>query len=442
MVPDSSLSRRQVLASGGAAGALLGGSALARRYLRTVAGATTVGGASGWPMVARDPGGTAYAPEADPPTDGVNVRWRRGILAGSGADERPAPVVAGGVVYAVGPFGSENAPHSPELLAASASDGDVLARVRQPVRTAPAVAPARAYRRRTVATLETPTFDPHRLVGLPGADAGSGGWVDGDGSDPWVGADPTRWRASVDAASDSYSQVHFGGTTTPPPVAAGDTLVTYFRGTLAAVDGSSGTVRWTSDESLPATRPAIRDGAAYVVGPEGGIRAYDLATGASTDLSVDLPGRPMYLAATPARLYVAGEGWVRAHSFDGSADWRATFPEGASVPTGPVAVAEGTVYARRADMTATRLCALDADDGSLRWVCEGVAPSEAAYLPAATDDAVYVPTDAGGLAAVDAADGSVRWRFDPGGEPCSPAALAGDAVYVVANAHLYALEEA
>ncbi len=392
-------------------------------------------------MAARDPGGTAYAPEADPPTDGVSVRWRRGILAGAEADERPAPVVAGGVVYAVGPFGSEDTPAGPELLAAAASDGDVLARARRSAGTAPAVAPARAYRGRTVGTLETPTFDSYGLVGLPSPDAGSGGWLGGNVSDPWTGTDTARWTASVDVDSDSYSRVHFGGTTAPPPVAAGDTLVTYFRGILAVVDGSSGAVRWTSDEGLPATRPAVRDGTAYVVGPDRGVRAYDLATGASTDLSVDLPDRPMYLAATPDRLYVAGQGWVSAHSFDGSDDWRATFPEGASVPVGPVAVADGTVYVRRADMTATRLCALDASDGSIRWICEDVTPSDAAFLPAATDDAVYVPTDAGGLAAVDAADGSVRWRFDPGAEPCSPAAIAGDAVYVVANAHLYALEE-
>ncbi|WP_135362775.1 outer membrane protein assembly factor BamB family protein [Halosimplex halophilum] len=436
MVPDSSLSRRQVLASGGAAGALLGGGVLARRLLPTAAGRSP----DGWPMVARDPGGTAYAPEADPPTDGVKVRWKYGLPPWPGADVRPAPVVAGGVVYAVGPHESMP-PHSPELVALSASEGSVLARARRPVRSAPAVAPARAYRARTVATLETPTFDPHRLVGLPGADAGTGGWLGGGESAPWTGTDATRWTASVDADSDSYSRIRFGGATTPPPVAVGDALVTFFRGTLAAVDGSSGAVRWTSDEGLPATRPAVRDGAAYVVGPDRGVRSYDLATGASTDLSVDLPGRPMYLAATPARLYVAGQGWVSAHSFDGSADWRATFPEGASVPAGPVAVADGTVYVRRADTTATRLCALDADDGSVRWVCEGVTPSEAAYLPAATDDAVYVPTDAGGLAAVDADDGSVRWRFDPGTEPCSPAAIVDDAVYVVGSEHLYALEE-
>ncbi|QLH79201.1 PQQ-binding-like beta-propeller repeat protein [Halosimplex rubrum] len=447
MVPDGSLSRRQLLASGGVAGTLLGGGYLARQYLRTAAGAqTAVGGASGWPMAARDPGGTAYAPEADPPIDGVSVRWRRDILSGSEADERPAPVVADGVVYAVGPFGSENAPDSPELLAASASDGSMIARGRRSTRTAPAVAPARAYREPTVATLETPTFDAHRLVGLPARGGRSGSWHD----------DATRWTASTDADADSYSRVHFGGSTTPPPVVAGDTLLTYFRGTLAAVDGSSGAVRWTSDEGHPAVRPAVRDGTVYVVGPEGGVRGYDLATGDHTTVRRTVPASPMYLTATAERLFVSGQGWIRALDTDGEIDWGATF-EGEDVPAGPLAVGDGTVYARRpagrgteseegtdtdesTDPTA-RLCALDAADGSVRWVADGVAVETAPFLPAVADGLVAVPTADGALAGVDTADGSARWRFAPGGEPCSPAAVVDDAVYVVGNARLYALEE-
>ncbi|ELZ25665.1 Pyrrolo-quinoline quinone repeat-containing protein [Halosimplex carlsbadense 2-9-1] len=449
MVPDSSLSRRQLLASGGVTGTLLGGGYLARQYLRTAAGAqTAVGGASGWPMAARDPGGTAYAPDADPPIDGISVRWRRDILSGSEADERPAPVVADGVVYAVGPFGSEDVPVSPELLAVSASDGDVLARGRRSTRTAAAVAPARAYREPTVATLETPTFDAHRLVGLP-ARGGRSGW--------WQGDDATRWTASTDADADSYSRVHFGGSTTPPPVVAGDTLLTYVRGTLAVVDGSGGAVRWTSDEGLPAVRPAVRDGTAYVVGPEGGVRGYDLATGDHTTVRRAFPASPMYLTATAERLFVSGQGWIQALDTDGSVAWRTSF-EGEDVPAGPLAVGDGTVYARRPADRGTesegetetdggteplaRLCALDAADGSLQWVADGVAVETGPFLPAVADGLVAVPTADGALAGVDAADGSVRWRFDSPAEPCSPAALVDDAVYVVASAQLYALEEA
>jgi|GEM_PF-3017596 len=446
MVPDGSLSRRQLLASGAGAGALLSGGALARRYLRTAAADASPDAdePSAWPMAARDPGATAYAPEADPPTDGVRVRWRCGIRSGPDPDQRPGPVVTDGIVYAVGPFGSSGVPGSPGLLAVSASDGEVLAHVRRPARTAPAVAPARAYRGRTVATLETPTFDPHRLVGFPSA---------GGESSDWFGGGEPRWTASVDADADSYSRTHFGGSTAPPPVAAGDTLVTYFRGTLAAVDGSSGTVRWTSDEGLPATRPAVRDGTAYVVGPEDGVRAYDLVTGDHATVRERFPESPMYLTAAPDHLFVSGQGWIRALDADGEVDWETTFEDGGeSVPAGPLAVGDGTVYARRpapssvgggepeAEPTA-RVCALDAADGSVQWVAEAVAVASGLFLPAAADGLVAVPTADGALAGLDTADGSVLWRFDPGAEPCSPAAIVGDAVYVVGNAHLYALEE-
>ncbi|QLH84177.1 PQQ-binding-like beta-propeller repeat protein [Halosimplex pelagicum] len=455
MVPDDSLSRRQLLASGGAAGALLGGGALARRSLRTAAGAqTAVGGASGWPMAARDPGGTAYAPEADPPTDGINVRWHHTIRSTFEPIHSPTPVLADDVVYAVGPSETRGASGSAQLVAVSASDGDLLSGVRRPARTAPAVASGRAYRGRTVAALSAPMADPARLDGFPSAGGGSDGWFGGSEVDAWTDADEPRWTASPEAASDSYTSVHFGRSTTPPPVAVGDTLVTYFRGTLAAVDGSSGTVRWTSDEELTATRPAVRDGTAYVVGPEDGVRAYDLATGDHATVRERFPGSPMYLTATPDHLFVSGQSWIRALDADGEVDWEATFEsEGEDVPAGPLAVGGGTVYARRPAPSSAgggepgteptaRLCALDAADGSVRWVADGVDVESEAFLPAAADGLVAVPTADGALAGLDPADGSVRWLFGPGSTPCSPAAIVDDAVYVAENVNLYALEEA
>lgn len=413
MVPDSSLSRRQLLAAGGSAAALLTGGFLARRQFETAAAAPT----GGWPMAGRDPAGTGYAPDADPPTADVAVRWKYPLAAA--AEYWPGPVTADGVVYAVGT----------DVLGVSASDGERLLRVRRETDTAPAVAPGRAYRTRTAAVLETSTFDPGGLVGVHGR---------GEGAIAGVQVEETRWTATVESMADSYSRVHYGGGLRPPPIPVGDTLLTFLRGTLAAVDASSGAIEWTSDDTLPAVRPAVRDGTAYVADRNGGIRGYDVATGEWSAL--DVTGRVSSLTATPQHLVVSGTDGIRALSADGRVEWQVSSPA-EDEPSGPVAVANGTIYARLPTDDGPRVGAIDADDGERRWESPVVPADSSGFLPAVADGIAAVPVADSGLAGIDTADGSVRWQFDPGNEAASPAALAGDALYVVTDEHLYALEE-
>jgi len=428
MVPDSSLSRRQLLASGGAAGALLGGGALARAALPTAAeSATDEPSKSDWPMAGGDPAGAGYAPDAEPPTEGVTLRWSEPMSLAPDPDSRPSPVVANGVVYAVGG----------ELLAASETGG-VVARLPGRSDTAPVVAPGRAYRTQTAAALLTPTFDPPRLVGFHGR---------GEQTVAGLAGDERRWVRAVDPVADSYGSVHYGGGPRPPPVAAGDALVTFFRGTLAAIDASSGAVLWRTGESMTATRPSIRDGTVYVpadgrAGEEGRrIRAFDLESGERATVAT-VSGRLTSLVATADGFVAAGDRGLYAFDGDGETRWHVE-PEDDDASVGPVAVGEDVVYATLPGDDGPRLAAVDRSDGQRRWRSAVEPPSGGAALPAATDDVVCVPASDGSLAAVDAADGRLRWRFEPAGEDerCSPAALADDAVYVLTNDRLYALEQ-
>jgi outer membrane protein assembly factor BamB len=110
-----------------------------------------------------------------------------------------------------------------------------------------------------------------------------------------------------------------------------------------------------------------------------------------------------------------------------------------------VALADGVAYAGFRGEDDDWLVALDTADGSEIWRSPAVPESTPQFAPpAVANDTVYVPAEDEGLVAVDAADGSVRWRFDPDGEPFpfSPAALVGDACYVLGPNHVYALEEA
>lgn len=438
MVPDSpspgdpatgTRSRRQVLASGGAAGALLGGGFLARRLLSTAAGSSTADvSPSDWPMAGRDPAGTGYAPEASPPTDGVTTRWEQPMSLVPDPDSRPAPVVANGVVYGVGG----------ELLAASAADGSVVGRLPARSDTAPVVAPGRAYRSQTAAALMTPTFDPPRLIGFHGR---------GERTVAGLDADERRWVTPVEPVSDSYSRVHYGGGPRPPPIAAGDALVTFFHGTLAVVDASSGAVRWRDDENPTAVRPSIHDDTVYVpgggqAGGDGGvIRTYDLESGDRATIG-GVPAGLSSVVATADGLFAAGDTGLFALGTDGRVQWRVDAGD-MDASVGPIAVGDVAVHATLPGEDGPRLASVGRSDGRHRWTSAVEPAPSGASLPAATDDFVCVPAADGSLAAVDAYDGSPLWRFEPEGEDerCSPAALADDYVFVLTNERLYALEE-
>ncbi|MGQ3720560.1 outer membrane protein assembly factor BamB family protein [Natrialba aegyptia] len=99
--------------------------------------------------------------------------------------------------------------------------------------------------------------------------------------------------------------------------------------------------------------------------------------------------------------------------------------------TGPIAVADDTVYTSTADGVA----AFDAADGTLVWENATVDASE----PAVVGETVYVTGDE--VVALDSSDGSVRWEseFDTDALLGSPTVAYG-AVYVGVDGTLYALE--
>lgn len=108
--------------------------------------------------------------------------------------------------------------------------------------------------------------------------------------------------------------------------------------------------------------------------------------------------------------------------------------------TGDVAVVDGTVYLRTSD-DSSEIHALDAEHGALQWTNDEV-PVDG--TPAVAGDTVYVGGEQ--LTALDAGDGSVRWvqefeveSHDGSITVSSPTVVYGR-VYVVVDGTIYALD--
>ena len=409
MVPETtaSLSRRQVL---GASGAVLAAT-LGARFLPQSTGDDTT--RVEWPMSQRDPGATGYAPTSSGPVTDATIRWKQPLDTGFAAYSVPSPVVADGVVYAIGQ----------ELLAVDADSGDVRFRRPYAAGVAPAVERARAYR--------TPTVAIHNAGGVT-ALHGHGGHEVGGRS---VAA--TRWTAPHGRDDDLFD----GGGTGVPPVAADGTILTYADSSLTAFDASSGRVRWR--EATAFTRPAVRDGVAYVgVGPGYALGAIDLETGAVERFEL-ADGFVRAVTATETGLVVGTDDALLGVAFDGSVDWR--FDDDAYSGWGDtrVAVADGTAYTGIDTADSSSLVAIDTADGSLEWESSlSVEHADSFRPPAVTDDVVYVPTNGGPLVGVERATGDLAWQFQDGEtRSWSAVALANDALYAVSDDFLYALEE-
>lgn len=182
-----------------------------------------------------------------------------------------------------------------------------------------------------------------------------------------------RWERVLGAAG-SYGAV---------AVADGTAYASY-GATLAAVDVADGSVRWRTRAPFGiGSAVAVADGAAYVTGTNGGIVAFDAASGERQ--------------------------WVFERDFYWSAP----------------AVDDDRVYAGSADA----LYAVDRADGSLAWEL----PVESIPRdPVLAGDALYASTQRGVLFAVDASSGEVRWRESLGdsGEVDFGPFLDGDRLYV------------
>ncbi len=414
MVPETeSVSRRQVLA-GVAGGAAAGAAVVPVGAAGDASSAGGDGGADDWRMERRDPGGTAYAPDAAGPKSGVRAKWTRSVGRG-GVGLAPSPVVAGGTVYAVGSDG---------LLAVDAATGEVRFRADETPEAAPAVASATAYRAPTLAVI------------------GIGGRLDGLNAAGGLSAFGRRFglrRWTVPREDDGGFAVQFGFGRSSPAVPVAYRRTAYVvAGELLAVDASSGRVRWTA--SGYGRRPAAAGGAVYVSTDRGKVTAYDAATGErrwTESVGTRRVGPP---TATDDLVLVPRVEGVSALRPDGSEAWTFEF-ESAHYEGGGVAVGAGGAYlcAEREDGR-RRLFALDADTGERRWT-GGVRPEAGPVTPAVADGAVYLPTESATAVGVDAETGERLWRFETDGIHGSPVAVSDGTLYVVDDGALYALEE-
>jgi len=409
VVPDTtaSLSRRQVLGAGGAVLA----ATLGARFLPQSTGDDTT--RVEWPMTQRDPGATGYTPTSSGPVKDATIRWKQPLDTGFPAYSVPSPVVADGVVYAIGQ----------ELLAVDADSGDVRFRRPYAADVAPAVEHARAYR--------TPTVAIHSADGVTALHGHGGHEVGGQS------VATTRWTGPSGQDDDLLD----GGGSGVPPVAADGIVLAYTDDSLTAFDASSGRVRWR--EATAFTRPAVHDGVAYVgVGPGYAIGAIDLETGAVERFEL-ADGFVRAVTATETGLVVGTDDALLGVAFDGSVDWRFDDDAYSSWGDTRVAVVDGIAYTGIDTADSSSLVAIDTADGSLEWESSiSVEHADSFEPPAVTDDAVYVPTNGGPLVGIERTTGDLAWQFQDGEtRSWSTVALANDALYAVSDGTLYALEE-
>jgi outer membrane protein assembly factor BamB len=244
----------------------------------------------------------------------------------------------------------------------------------------------------------------------------------------------TRWTAGP-TDTPTFS---FGATTPVPPVAAGNTVLADTGTVLAAIDASSGTVRWTADDVH--RRPAVRDGTVYALGLES-LYGFDLDSGARSTVAT-LDNGLRSVTATPDRIVVGTYEELVAVSYDGTIGWRYS-PDGETeLEEVAPAAADGVVYASFSTETDRQVVAVDAADGTRLWTAPvAVSQGGGRGAMAVGDERLYVPTQDDGIAALDRADGRERWRYtwDTVG-PVSPPALVDGRLYAVVAGTLYALE--
>jgi outer membrane protein assembly factor BamB len=148
-------------------------------------------------------------------------------------------------------------------------------------------------------------------------------------------------------------------------------------------------------------------------------------TGLSSDrISAVVTGWNQVYAAVGTRLYARSE-------FDGSAAWHRDFGDPASPLTSPPATSAGSVYVVAGRGSATRLYAMAAGNGELRYAAPMETQSETYLAPTVAEDKVLAPGGRfGGLYAFYASSGQQAW-FVPGTQTdqWTPAA-AGSQVYV------------
>ena len=157
--------------------------------------------------------------------------------------------------------------------------------------------------------------------------------------------------------------------------------------------------------------PAIADGRVYAAGLEGGVRAFDLQTGAT---AWHVPADGVRPAAGPG----VGDGLVVVGGLDGvvlaldaatgEERWRGKVNVEV---TAPPAIGQGAVLVRSDD---GRVTAFDAASGERRWFWAPQAPAltvRGGDAPVLGPGYVFAGTDEGSLVALGLQDGRVLWQM-------------------------------
>ena len=202
-----------------------------------------------------------------------------------------------------------------------------------------------------------------------------------------------------------------GAVGSSPIVAAGIVYVTSDDaagqdGRLYAVDGSTGTVRWTARLGAAPNQssPALSGGIVFAGAQDGKLYAFDAATGKR--LWTASTGGPVLCSpAAASGMVFAGSEDGSVYAFDaatGRTRW--VVRTGGPVVSSP-AVHGSTVYVGSDDH---HLCALAAATGALLWRADLKAAITAG--PALADGVVYAPLAVGQVAGLRETNGALLWR--------------------------------
>ncbi|WP_226010149.1 PQQ-binding-like beta-propeller repeat protein [Halomicrobium salinisoli] len=364
-----------------------------------------------------DPAGTRSDPDASGPRSGVEVAWTYDAPDWFLGTARP--VLAGGVLYAVGNG----------LLALGRETGERRFGTPGPYRSGPALTGAEAYRTATLAVTAG--------RGVYGLDAGGGIGL------PFVGdaVAAERW-ADARPTGGGELDFSFGPEGDPsPPVAADGTVYAPIPGTnaLAALDASDGRERWRvvhhEDERVsgPFNRPAIRDGTVYgTAWPHQvfAVRADDGEVEWHREVDEQMVMPP---AATEAGVVVqTREGVSLLDAEDGEPIWDRTLE--ANVTGSAPAVADGIVFAAS---EIESLYALDLETGETLWSV----PFDGESSPVVADGVVYAVRSSFELVALDAATGERLFDYRPTEVPLSAPTVADGRLYAANRTRVLALTE-
>jgi outer membrane protein assembly factor BamB len=198
---------------------------------------------------------------------------------------------------------------------------------------------------------------------------------------------------------------------------------------LVAVDAPSGRLLWTAGLPRgPALPPPERvGGGALPLGADSSVLLLDTATGAERWRApvADWPGAPLLAGGRVFAATVAGQ-LVALDPGSGARLWSAGLGE--PLYSGGLAHADGTVYV---PTLGNALAAVDAAEGRVRWARR---VGELLAAPVSEAGALLVGTADGALAVLDPASAEELARLPVGEAVRFSPLVAGDLVYVVADA--------